>query len=175
MELPKECAGPSAGQSAPRVSFGAPSDDQMSFAASEGEPSLSRDDDPAALPPSGVVALSEPDPEMTAMLSRAPENVGLVRNPPPCPNPSRLVEWFLGGGHAGSKHPPPVPFFPEVHEELTRSCKELFTAQNKSCSSSALTTLDGGAAFGVHRHACSLMRTVHFLVEIQIKLIFQIQ
>ncbi len=50
----------------------------MSIAASEGELSLSGDDDPAVLPPSGVVALSEPDPEMTAMLSRAAENVGLV-------------------------------------------------------------------------------------------------
>ncbi len=44
--------------------------------------------------------------------------------------------------------PPPVPFFPEVHEELTRSWKAPFTARNKSCSSSALTTLDGGAALG---------------------------
>ncbi len=42
--------------------------------------------------------------------------------------------------------PPPVPFFPEVHEELTRSWKAPFTARNKSCISSALTTLDGGAA-----------------------------
>ncbi len=62
------------------VSFGAPPDDQMSIAASEGELSLSGDDDSAALPASGVVALSEPDPEMTAMLSRAAENVGLVWN-----------------------------------------------------------------------------------------------
>ncbi len=87
-------------------SFGAPSDDQMSIAASEGEPSLSGDDDPAALPPSGVVALSEPDPEMTAMLSRAAENIGLVWNPPPRPDPSSLDLWFLGGGHAGSQRPP---------------------------------------------------------------------
>ncbi len=36
-------------------------DDQMSIAVSEGELSLSRDDDSAALPPSGVVALSKPD------------------------------------------------------------------------------------------------------------------
>ncbi len=71
------------------VSFGASPDDQMSVAASEGEPSLSGDDDSSALPPSGVVALSEPDPEMTAMLSRAAEN-----------DPSRLDEWFLGGGRA---------------------------------------------------------------------------
>ncbi len=68
------------------------------------------------LPPSGVVALSEPDPEMTAMLSRATVNVGLVWNPPLRPDPSRLDEWFLVGGHAGSQRPPSVPFFPEVHD-----------------------------------------------------------
>ncbi len=121
--LPLERAGTSAERGTPPVSFGAPPDDQMSIAASEGELSLSGDDDSAALPPSGVVALSEPDPEMTAMLSRAAENVGLVWNPPPRPDPSRLDEWFLGGGRAGSQRPPPVPFFPEVHEELTRSWK----------------------------------------------------
>ncbi len=112
VELPKECAGPSAGRGAPRVSFCAPSDDQMSIAASEGEPSLSGNDDPAALPPSGVVALSKPDPEMTAMLSRAAEKVGLVWNPPPCPDPSRLDEWFLGGGRAGSQRPPSSAILP---------------------------------------------------------------
>ncbi len=51
----------------PSVFFSALPEDQMSIAASEGE--LSGDDDSAALPPLGVVALSEPDPEMTAMLS----------------------------------------------------------------------------------------------------------
>ncbi len=76
--LPLERAGISAERGTLPVSFGASPDDQMSIAASEGELSLSGDDDPAALPPSGVVALSEPDPEMTAMLSRAAENVGLV-------------------------------------------------------------------------------------------------
>ncbi len=41
-----------------------------------------------------------------------------------------------------------MPFFPEVHEDLTRSWKAPFTARNKSCSSSPLTTIDGGAALG---------------------------
>ncbi len=50
--------------------------------------------------------------------------------------------------NAGSQRLPPVPFFPEVHEELTRSWKAPFTARNKSCGSSPLTTLDGGAALG---------------------------
>ncbi len=91
-------AGTSAEQGTPPVSFGAPPDDRMSIVASEGELSLS------ALPPSGVVALSEPDPKM---LSRAAEHVGLVWNPPLHPDSSRLDEWFLCGGHTGSQRPPP--------------------------------------------------------------------
>ncbi len=145
--VPLVRTGASAEWGTPPVSFGASPDDQMSVAASKGEPSLSGDDDSAALLPSDVVVLSEPDPEMTDMLSRAAENVGLVWNPPPRPDPSRLDEWFLGGGRAGFQRPPPVPFFPEVHE-LTRSWKAPFTAQNKPCGSSPLTTLDGGAALG---------------------------
>ncbi len=73
--LPLERAGTSAEWGTPPVSFGASPDDQMSIVALEGELSLSGDDDLAALPPSGVVALSEPDPEMMAMLSRATENI----------------------------------------------------------------------------------------------------
>ena len=72
----------------PIVSFGAPPEDQMSIAASEEERSSSGDD--SVLPPSGVVAPAEPDPEMAAMLERAAANVGLVWNPPPGPEPSRL-------------------------------------------------------------------------------------
>ncbi len=44
--------------------------------------------------------------------------------------------------------PPPVPFFPEVHEELTRSWKAPFTARNKSCGSSALTPSMVGLLWG---------------------------
>ncbi len=97
----------------------------MSVAASEGEPSLSGDDDSAALPPSGVVALSEPDPEMTAMLSRAAENIGLVWNPPPRPDPSRLDEWFLGGGRAENaplQRPPENVFSAPLRCHSFRKC-----------------------------------------------------
>ncbi len=89
--VPLERAGTSEELGTPPVSFGAPPDDQMSITASEGELSLSGDDDSAALPPSGLVALSKPDPEMTAMLYRAAENVGLMWSPPLRPDPSRLV------------------------------------------------------------------------------------
>lgn len=102
VELLKVHAWPSAGQS---VSFGTPPDNQMLIFASEGELSLSGDDDSAELPPSGRVALPESDPEMTAMLSWAAENVGFVWNPTPRPGPLRLDEWFVGGGCAGSQGP----------------------------------------------------------------------
>ncbi len=64
---------------------------------------------------------------MMATLSRAANRVGLVWNPPPCPEPSRLDDWFLGVARAGSQPPTPVPFFPEVHEELTGTWKAPFT------------------------------------------------
>ncbi len=56
----------------------------MLNAASEGSLSLSGDDDSAVLHPLSVVALSEPDPAMTAMLS------------------SELVEWFLCAFSSGT-------------------------------------------------------------------------
>ncbi len=149
-ELPEERGGPSQ-RCAPSVSFGSPLDDRMSIAASEGESDFAGDDASAQLPPSGTVAVPDTDPEMMAMLSRAANRVGLVWNPPPCPEPSRLDDWFLGVARAGSQPPTPVPFFPEVHEELTGTWKAPFTARNRASGPSSLTTLDGGAAKGYTR------------------------
>ncbi len=59
---------------------------------------------------------------MTAMLARAAVSIGLEVNRPPSPEPSRLDDWFLGAGHGSQSRSTPVPFFPEVHEELTKSC-----------------------------------------------------
>ncbi len=81
------------------------------------------------------------------MLSRAAESVGLHYRLPPSPERSRLDDWFLGA-QAERRQPPPVPFFPEVHEEVTRSWKAPFSARNRPSTSSVLTTLDGGAAQG---------------------------
>ncbi|XDV19482.1 hypothetical protein PO909_024947 [Leuciscus waleckii] len=71
VSLPSESSMETTGPSrvGPVVSFGAPPEDQMSIAASEGERSSSGEDDPAALPPSGVAALPESDPEMAAFES----------------------------------------------------------------------------------------------------------
>ncbi len=78
------------------ILFGAPANDRMSIAAS-GDELGSGDDDSAALPPSGRVALPESDPELTAMLSQAAECVGLHWRPPPSPEHSRLDNLVPGG------------------------------------------------------------------------------
>ncbi len=66
-----------------------------------------------------AVAMPESDLEVTAMLSRATGRVGLEWRKPPCPEPSRLDDWFLGVVCAGSQRPAPGASLPDVHEGLT--------------------------------------------------------
>ncbi len=146
VRFPGDFAGLSHG--APSISFGAPSVDKMSIAASGDGFTSSEDEGAVGLPPSGVVATAAPDPELTAMLARAAVSIGLEVNRPPSPEPSRLDDWFLGAGRGSQPRPAPVPFFPEVHEELTSSWMAPFTARSRSSASSVLTTLDGGVARG---------------------------
>ncbi len=144
VRFPGDFAGLSHG--APSISFGAPSVDMMSIAASGDGFTSSEDEGAVGLPPSGVVATAAPDPELTAMLARAAVSIGLEVNRPPSPEPSRLDDWFLGAGRGSQPRPAPVPFFPEVHEELTSSWMAPFMARSRSSASSVLTTLDGGVA-----------------------------
>ncbi len=146
VRFPGDFAGLSHG--APSISFGAPSADRMSIAASGDGLTSSEDEGEVGLPPSGVVASATPDPELTAMLARAAVSIELEVNRPPSPEPSRLDDWFLGAGPGSQPRPAPVPFFPEVHEELTRSWMAPFMARSPSSASSILTTLDGGVARG---------------------------
>ncbi len=63
--------------------------------------------------------MPELDLEKMAMLSRTAKRVGLEWRRPPCPEPLRLDDWFLGVDFAGSQCPAPGASLPEVHEELT--------------------------------------------------------
>ncbi|KAL0198781.1 hypothetical protein M9458_007321, partial [Cirrhinus mrigala] len=146
VERPKEQAGPS--REVPLVSFGAPPDDRMMIAASEGEPDLSGEDDLSTLAPTRRSAMPDMDPEMMAKLARAAESVGLEWKPPSRPKPSLLDDWYLGVARTGSEGPTPVPFFPDVHDELTGTWMAPFTARNRSSGTSSLTTLDRGTAWG---------------------------
>ncbi|KAL0195086.1 hypothetical protein M9458_008658, partial [Cirrhinus mrigala] len=76
------------------------------------------------------------------------KEIGVVWVPPPSPEPSRLDDWFLGSGRDSRPRSSPVPFFPEVHEELTKSWKAPLSARSRHVISPSLTTLDGGPARG---------------------------
>ncbi len=90
--FPDEYAG-SSDRAGPSISFGAPAVDGISITAS-GDELGSEEDDSAALPPSGRVALPESDPELTAMLSRAAESIGLLyRLKPLLPS---AQGWMIG-------------------------------------------------------------------------------
>ncbi|KAL0150897.1 hypothetical protein M9458_053816, partial [Cirrhinus mrigala] len=143
--MPKQTAPPST--TGPSVSFGAPLEERMSISASEGERSADEADTSARQRPSAVAAPSEVDAELSAMLLRAAEGIGLEVPKVPPPDPSRLDDWFLGTRSAAPPRSPPVPFFPEVHDELVRAWRAPYSARSRS-TSSALATLDGGAAKG---------------------------
>ncbi|XP_026111235.1 fibrillin-2-like [Carassius auratus] len=55
------------------------------------------------------------------------------------------IRAFPSEGSLCQRVPALVPFFPEVHEDLTRSWMAPFAARNRSTGSSSFTTLDGGA------------------------------
>ncbi len=78
VRFPGDFAGLSHG--APSISFGAPSVDRMSIAASGDGFTSSEDEGAVGLPPSGVVATAATDPELTAMLARAAVSIGLEVN-----------------------------------------------------------------------------------------------
>ncbi len=87
-------------------------------------------------------------PRVLSLLLWGVVSIGLEVNRLPSPKPPRLDDWFLGAGHGSQPRSAPVPFFPEVPEELTKSWMAPFTARSRSSVSSVLTTLDGGAARG---------------------------
>ncbi len=70
--------------------------------------------------------------------------------PPEEPSRSRLDEWFLPGRRQAPQQRP-SPFFPEVHDELTRSWRSPYSARLRTSASSALTTIDGAEEKGYER------------------------
>ncbi|KAI2655623.1 Transposon Ty3-G Gag-Pol polyprotein [Labeo rohita] len=126
--------------------FGAPAEEKAGSVASEGEPSEA--DVTAELTAPAGESQSVADAEMAAALKRAAKEIGVVWVPPPSPEPSRLDDWFLGSGRDSRPRSSPVPFFPEVHEELTKSWKAPLSARSRHAISPSLTTLDGGPARG---------------------------
>ncbi len=67
------------------------------------------------------------DAELFRVLSKAVKELGLEWSPPEEPSRSRLDEWFLPGRRQAPQQRP-SPFFPEVHDELTRSWRSPYSA-----------------------------------------------
>ncbi|KAI2647734.1 Transcription intermediary factor 1-beta [Labeo rohita] len=145
VELPKHDTCSSRG--GPSISFGAPEEDMMSIAASEKDAPPAEADDSAGQSSTVGAALSEIDTKLAAMLLRVAKSIELEVPKAPSPERSRLDDWFLGAKGDFPPRPAPVPFFPEVHEELTKTWGAPFMACSHQ-GSSLLTTLDGGAARG---------------------------
>lgn len=118
----------------------------MSLAASDAE-ELSGSYDPAPLPSAQP---SEPksgiDTRLLHILTKAVEELGLDWSS--LEEPARLEKWFLPGcRQAPWQHA--SPFFPEVHEELTRSWHSPLGPP--SSSSSTLTLVNAADEKGYER------------------------
>ncbi|KAI2644980.1 Transposon Ty3-G Gag-Pol polyprotein [Labeo rohita] len=138
VELPKESAGSSRGK--PCISFCAPEEDRISIAASEEGLMPDEAEESVEKLPAVAAAQLEANAELAAMLFRAAKSIGLVVRKPPSSEPSRLDDWFLGSRRDSNQPcPVPVPFFPEVHELLTKTCKVPYSTRTRP-GSSLLTT-----------------------------------
>ena len=67
--------------------------------------------------------------------------------PPKEPPRSQLDGWFLSGRQQAPRHKP-APFFPEVHEELTKAWRAPYSARVGSSVSATLSSVDGAAEKG---------------------------
>ncbi|XP_048036007.1 sialoadhesin-like [Megalobrama amblycephala] len=87
------------------------------------------------------------DAELLRVLSKAVEELDLDWAPPEEPSRSRLDEWFLPGRRQAPRQRA-APFFPEVHEELTKSWRAPYSARLHTTHRSALMTVDSAEEKG---------------------------
>ncbi len=117
-------------------------DDSLSLAASEAE-ELSGSYHDRAPVYSAQPSASSPgmDADLFRILSNAVEE-GLEWSPTEEPFRSHLDEWFLPErGQAPRQQS--SPFFPEVHDEITKSWHAPYSSRLRASSSSALTSVEG--------------------------------
>ncbi len=87
------------------------------------------------------------DADIFRILSNAVEELGLEWSPPEEPSRSRLDEWFLPGRHQAPRQQA-SPFFPEVHNEITKSWRAPYSSCLRASSSSTLTSVKGAEEKG---------------------------
>ncbi len=123
-------------------------DDSLSQAAADAEELSGSVTDPALLPSSSSRnARLRADDELIRVMTKAVNELGLEWSPPEEPSRIRLDEWFIPGRHQ-ALHQRSSPFFPEVHDELTKLWSAPYSSRICSSASAALTSVDGAEEKG---------------------------
>ncbi len=116
--------------------------DSLSLAASDAEELSGSVAEPALLPASASCsARLKADNELIRVMSKAVNELGLEWSLPEEPSRSRLDECFFLGHHQ-DLHQRLFPFFPEVHNELTKSWRAPYSSRIRPSTSAALTSVD---------------------------------
>ncbi len=76
------------------------------------------------------------------VMTKAVNELGLEWSPPEEPSRSRLDKWILSGRHQ-DLHQRLSPFFPELHDELTKSWCTPYSSRIRPSASVALTSVHG--------------------------------
>ncbi len=96
-------------------------DDSLSLVASDAKELSGSVTDPALSPlSSSCNSRLRMDEELIRIMTKAVNELGLEWSPPEELSRSRLDKWFLPGCHQAPRQRS-SPFFPEVHDELTKS------------------------------------------------------
>ncbi len=144
------------------ISFGGSDDemdDSLSLAASDREELSGSVTDPALLPPSSSrSARHRTDEELVRVMTKAVNELGLLWSPPEELSRSRLDEWFLPGRQLAPRQRS-SPFFPKVHDKLTKSWRAPYSSRIRPSASSGLTSVDGAEEKG-YKHLPHLDESV---------------
>ncbi len=144
------------------ISFGVSNneqDDSLSLVASDVEELSGSVTDPALLPSSASRnARLRADEELIRVMTKAVNELRLEWSPPEEPSRSRLDEWFLPGHHQALCQRS-YPFFPEVHDELTKLWHAPYSSRIRPSASVALTSIDGDEEKG-YEHLPPLDKSV---------------
>ncbi len=117
-------------------------DDSLSLAASDAEELSGSVTDPALLPPSSSLnARFRMDEELIRIMTKTVSKK---------PSRSRLDEWFLPGRNQAPCQCS-SPFFPEVHDKLTKSWHAPYSSRIRPSASAALTSIAGAEEKGYER------------------------
>ncbi|KAL0178303.1 hypothetical protein M9458_027197, partial [Cirrhinus mrigala] len=88
------------------------------------------------------------DEELVKILSEAVQDLGLDWSPPEQPTKNRLDMRYLQSGRQVAAPQRPAPFFPEVHEETSRSWRSPYSARAQAAGSRMLSSVDGADRWG---------------------------